>query len=90
MPTPLQELSEVHWDLFGRGRQENPLEGLRDLLLSVTVDEGDPSQPGDAAGAAGTAGAAPHGNGSGGGKAQGHLAQQSVLSSSGSFSDERP
>lgn len=88
MPTPLQELSEVHWDLFGRGRQDNPLEGLRDLLLSVTVDEGDPSQPADAAG---TAGAAPHGNGSSGsGKAQGHLAQQSVLSSSGSFSDERP
>ena len=87
----LQELSEQHWDLFGRGRQENPLEGLRDLLLSVTVDEGDASHAGDAAG---TAGAAPHSNGSGGGSGaagvQQSVVQRSVLSSSGSFSDERP
>ncbi|PRW20927.1 hypothetical protein C2E21_8600 [Chlorella sorokiniana] len=83
----LKELSEMHWDLFGRGRQENPLEGLRDLLLSVTVDEGDQAVP---------AGTAPHsnGNGSSGGSAAGppgSVAQRSVLSSSsGSFSEERP
>lgn len=90
----LQELSEQHWDLFGRGRQENPLEGLRDLLLSVTVDEGDASHGGDAAGAAGTTGAPPHSNGSGGGGGaagvQQSVVQRSVLSSSsGSFSDDR-
>lgn len=85
----------MHWDLFGRGRQENPLEGLRDLLLSVTVDEGDHSNGGAQHSDAAAGGASGNGGGTGGSGTAGVLgraADRSVLSSSssGSFSEDRP
>ena len=86
---PLQELSAAGV-LLGRERQASPLEGLRDLLLSVTVDEGDHG----AAPTAPAAGSNGHANGGGApGAGPTGVSMRSVLSSvdggGSSFSEDR-